>query len=268
MLRSVSDKMPSCCDSTSVSAWPGRQFERRGLADHILSGPFFSSMAWSIASTRILLRMVSLVRDSVLDLLSPLSRRVRMTSTRSFRQNEAAGAGFRRDLRGNGAHAGRQDRRHEARALGVHQLGFADRLARDEGHARDLSCKSLDGLRIVVAADEISGRCAGRPGLPLQVGRRQSLTQRDVAMRDQDVNSVDLDGFLFDLRRLFAPARSMAATPPAAMATVSTTTRAAFIRSLSRHGGRSGRLNHMAAHSAARTGFHQLKVKVWLSSGI
>src|SRR5437879_1112973 len=61
---------------------------------------------------------------------------------------------------------------------------------------------------------------------------------------------------------------SIAATPPAAMATVRTTTRAAFIRSLSQygqpyrppkaHGGQSDRLH----------GFHQLKVKVWLTSRI
>ena len=52
------------------------------------------------------------------------------------RQDEAAGAGLRRNLRGNGAHAGRQDRGHEAGALGVHQFGFANRLAGDERRAR------------------------------------------------------------------------------------------------------------------------------------
>ena len=46
------------------------------------------------------------------------------------RQNEAAGAGFRRDFGRNRPHAGRQDRGHEAGSVGLDQLLFADRLAR------------------------------------------------------------------------------------------------------------------------------------------
>ncbi len=46
------------------------------------------------------------------------------------RQDEAAGAGVGRDLGGDGAHAGRQDRRHEA-LIGADELGGADRLAAD-----------------------------------------------------------------------------------------------------------------------------------------
>src|SRR6185437_5761136 len=62
---------------------------------------------------------------------------------------------------------------------------------------------------------------------------------------------------------------SMAATPPAARATVSTTMRAAFILFTLYVTGRSDRSpNHMAACATACTGFHQLKVKVWLRRGI
>ena len=48
------------------------------------------------------------------------------------RQDEAAGAGLGRDFGRDRAHAGRQDRRHEAGAVGLDQLGFADRLAGGE----------------------------------------------------------------------------------------------------------------------------------------
>src|SRR6266446_2321499 len=48
------------------------------------------------------------------------------------RQNKAAGAGLRRDFGRKGTHAGGQDRRHEARSIGLDQLLFTDRLACEE----------------------------------------------------------------------------------------------------------------------------------------
>ena len=53
------------------------------------------------------------------------------------RQDEAAGAGLRRDFGRDRAHAGRQDGGHEAGAVGPDQLRLADRLAGNEGRARD-----------------------------------------------------------------------------------------------------------------------------------
>src|SRR6202008_2853581 len=52
-------------------------------------------------------------------------------------QDESAGAGLRRDLRRYRAISAGQDRGHEARAVSLHQFGFADRLAGNEGGARD-----------------------------------------------------------------------------------------------------------------------------------
>ena len=52
-------------------------------------------------------------------------------------QNEAAGAGFRRNLDGDGAHAFRQHGGHEARALGHHHIGIANGIACHHGDAHD-----------------------------------------------------------------------------------------------------------------------------------
>src|SRR6185312_3208470 len=63
---------------------------------------------------------------------------------------------------------------------------------------------------------------------------------------------------------------SRAATPPAARATPNTTIRAAFITHHFLRNMTTGRppAHHMAADAADRSGFQQLKVKVWLRTGI
>ena len=150
-----------------------------------------------------------------------------------IRQNEAAGAGFRRNLRGNCAHAGRKDRGHEAGALGVDQFGFTDRFARNEGRAHDHAGEIFDGLRPIGLADEIAAGGARRPSLPEDIRWRNvwplgisAFATRISTVSDFGASTLGAGGFSD------RPA-SMAATPPAAMATVSTTIRAAFIRSLS-----------------------------------
>src|SRR6202142_2880834 len=110
-----------------------RQFERRGLADHNL-------LAVSLLHV--------LVDRQHADIGENRFAAVRVAATGGFvgvglaarqndvdmivRQNESAGAGFRRNLRGYGAHAGRQHPGHEAGSFGVHKLRLADRLSSDE----------------------------------------------------------------------------------------------------------------------------------------
>ncbi len=60
MLRSASDSVPSCCASASVSAWLGVSSSVAVLPTTTF-WPSFSSTFWSIASTRTLVRIVSLV---------------------------------------------------------------------------------------------------------------------------------------------------------------------------------------------------------------
>ena len=116
------------------------------------------------------------------------------------RQDEAARARFGRNFSRNRAHAGRQDRSHEAGAIALHELGFADRFARDEGRA----CNGADDLAqrfgSIAAADEGgAGRCR-RPGLPLHVVRSNGLAERDIAARHKHIGGVDADSFLNRLR--------------------------------------------------------------------
>ena len=107
-------------------------------------------------------------------------------------QDEAAGAGFRRDFSGDGAHPGRQDRGHEAGTVGLHQLGFADRLARNEGVARNRARDLLGGLRAVGALDEAAARGRRRPGLPLQIVRLHRLAEADLVLGDENVDRLQL----------------------------------------------------------------------------
>src|SRR6185437_4100356 len=69
-------------------------------------------------------------------------------------QDEAAGAGLGRNLGGNGPHAGRQDRGHETRPVGLDQLGLANRLARDERRTRDRAHDLVGRVRVFAAANE------------------------------------------------------------------------------------------------------------------
>ena len=81
--------------------------------------PSFSSTAWSTASTRTFFRIVSLMNFSTpVDLLRRLVAARQDHVDMVVRQDEAAGAGFRRHVHRYRAHAVRQDRGHEAAALG------------------------------------------------------------------------------------------------------------------------------------------------------
>ncbi len=126
------------------------------------------------------------------------------------RQDEAAGAGLRRNLRRDRAHAGRQDRGHEAGALGVDQLGLADRLAaRRRARARSSPASSSIAFGPVALADEIAGRrrSPARPAIAISPAVER-LAHADVGFRDQDVDRVELGrGGRLDLRRLLRSAR-------------------------------------------------------------
>src|SRR6185369_3429782 len=83
-LRSESDSVPSALARVSFSAWRGAT-SRVAVLPTTTRWPFFSSTVWSIASTRTLVKIVSLVGGGALLLLSlSLARRERITSTRSL----------------------------------------------------------------------------------------------------------------------------------------------------------------------------------------
>ena len=75
--------MPSWRDSASVSAWRGVSSSVAVLPT-TTCWPFFSSTVWSIASTRTLVRIVSLVGGGAALVVVVAARRDRITSTRSF----------------------------------------------------------------------------------------------------------------------------------------------------------------------------------------
>ena len=107
-------------------------------------------------------------------------------------QDESADAGLCRDLGRDRAHARRQNGRHVARALGLDQLGLADRLAGGERRARDRACELVDGVRPIVLADEGRSGGGGRPGLPAQVLRRDRRAEADIGIGDQNVDGFEL----------------------------------------------------------------------------
>jgi len=114
----------------------------RVLAERRCFCPSFSFGAWSMASTRIFARMISGNHEDSPEAFGSgfFSRRVRMTSTRSFGRDEAAGAGspakFRSIYRAPFP-AGRIAAM-KAGSVGLDQLGLADRFAGDEtGERRD-----------------------------------------------------------------------------------------------------------------------------------
>src|SRR5215470_10252597 len=71
------------------------------------------------------------------------------------RENEARGAGVGRDVDRDCPLALGQDRGHVSGALGLDQLGLADRLAVGKGLAGYRSCKLIDGVGIGAPANEV-----------------------------------------------------------------------------------------------------------------
>src|SRR6476620_1917580 len=107
-------------------------------------------------------------------------------------QDKAASAGFRRNFGRDGAHAGGQDRGHEARSVRLHQLLLADRLAGDEGGTRDFADDLGRRIGPLAAANEdVAGR-RRRPGLPLQVLGPDRLAEADIGFGDEHVYSWQL----------------------------------------------------------------------------
>src|ERR1035437_8735236 len=164
MLRSASDSVPSCWESASVSVWAGVSSSVAVLPDHDLLAVFLLHVLVDrqhadIGKTGFAAVRVAAAGAFIGVAFSACQNDVDMI----VRQDESAGAGLRRNLRGDGAHAGRQDRGHEAGAFGIHELGLADRLAADEWIARDGPGQRFDGVRPIGLADEISSCCVSRP---------------------------------------------------------------------------------------------------------
>ena len=125
------------------------------------------------------------------------------------RQDEAAGAGFRRDFGGDGAHAGRQDRGHEAGAVGPDQLLLPDRLAGDERRARDRARDLGLGIRAIAALDEGGAGGRRRPGLPLQILGLDRLAEADVDLRHENLDRLQLHDGCGRRRLVIGPARQI-----------------------------------------------------------
>ena len=229
MLRSASDSVPVWRARASVSACSGFSSSVTVLPTTAF-WPSFSFGAWSIASTRTLVRMISELTTSATVLVGTLLALGKDHVDAVVRQDEAAGAGLRRNFGGDGAHAGGQDRRHEAGSVGPDQLLLADRLAGDEGRARDRARHLRGGVGAFAAANKgVAGR-RGRPGLPLQVVGLERLAEADVGLGDENVDRRQLGDRLGGGGALSDPLARYAATPPAPTAIVSTTMRAVFIR--------------------------------------
>src|SRR5919202_6562449 len=107
---------------------PGRYFERRRAAD---DGPFAVLLAERLVDGQNLHAAqdgLALERLAAFALVPPGQDHVDLVA----RQNEAAGAGFGRNLGRDGAHPGGQDGRHDAALAGGDELLLLDRLAADE----------------------------------------------------------------------------------------------------------------------------------------
>ena len=156
-------------------------------------------------------------------------------------KNESAGAGFRRNFGRDRAHAARQHGGHVAGALGLDQPGFVDRLAGREGAARRSSrrclrwhsaCRSCGSW--LGPADAVGHICHFRSSgatawpVPMSFWATRTSTVSSWA------TGAGAGGFSSD------PPASRAARPPAAIATPSTTRRAAFITLHFRHDATAG----------------------------
>ena len=158
------------------------------------------------------------------------SRRVRITSTRSFGRMKPPAPVLRRNFGRDRAHAGRQHGGHEARAVALDQLGFAHRLADDERRARDRTGELLDRVGLVVALMKFGLAAAAARSAIACRARRRSGPSRCRPWRPgrrlyrSSGPAPELTTFSGE-----RPA-SRAAMPPAATATTRTTIRAGFIR--------------------------------------
>jgi hypothetical protein len=84
---------------------------------------------------------------------------------------------------------------------------------------------------------------------------------------DQHVDGIDLGGLGLDLWRRWRSACQHGGHATGCDGDRQNYNTRRFHTLALNHSGRTSRLIHMAAKTAAYTGFHQLKVKVWLSSG-
>ncbi len=235
-----------------------RQFERRGLADHDLLAVLFVDGLIDREHPHVAQNRVA---DEFLD-AGRLFRRFVAPRQQDVdavvRQDEAAGAGLRRNVDRGRAHALRQHRGHEARALGHHDLGLADRIAGQHRDPHDRADEVVDGVRPVGLFDEARIGGVRRPGLPADIlaAITWPRSRSDLATSTSTVSSGGATGAGGGGGGALPPAAKYAAMPPAATATPRTTRRAAFI---TLHFPRDA-----TAEAAVITGFQQLNVKAWL----
>ena len=171
MLRSASDSVPALARAGERLGLFGLQLQRHGLADHGVLAVFFLRRLIDREHADVGQDDFRVDDVGCAGLSAFFSRLVENDVDPVVRQDKAAGAGLRRDFGRDRAHAGRQDRGHEAGTVGLHQFLLADRLARDERRARDRADDFLGGVGPIGAADEVVAGGRRRPGLPLQVFR-------------------------------------------------------------------------------------------------
>ena len=187
----------------------GLQFKRHGLADHGVLAVFFLRRLVDRQNADIGqddFRVDDIGGAGAIRVLLALGKN---DVDPVVGQDKAAGAGFRRDFGRDGAHAGRQDRGHEARPVGLDQLRLADRLAGDKRRARDRAGDLVGGIRAVAAANEIAAGGRGRPGLPLHVFGLDRLAKADVGLRHQNVHGLQLRDRFGGKRFVVGPTRKI-----------------------------------------------------------
>ena len=192
MLRSASDSVPLWRARASVSACSGFSSSVTVLPTTAF-WPSFSFGAWSIARTRTFDRMISELTISGAPLRSGFfSRFERITSTRSLgRMKPPAPVSGEISVETARMPVGRiAAMKPDPLAL----TSFGSRIGSPAiNGARAIEPENL-GRRIgaFVAADKAVARGRGRPGLPLQVLRRDRLAKADVGLRHQNVHGLQL----------------------------------------------------------------------------
>src|SRR6185369_4283919 len=81
-----------------------------------------------------------------------------------------------------------------------------DRLACNKRRAHDHTREVFKSFRTIALANEISGGCGRRPGLPTHVGWRQGLTSGKVCFGHKNIDGVELWRLDFRRRRLVGTA--------------------------------------------------------------
>src|SRR5882724_3381700 len=194
MLRSASDIVPAWRERASVSACSGFS-SRVAVLPMIVLVPSFSFGAWSIARTRMLVRMISALTISGNLSSRFFSRLERITSTRSFgRMKPPAPVSGEISVEMARKPLGRiAAMKPEPLAL----ISFGSRIGSPVmNRARDRSGDLLDGVCLAGFADEAAVGGCGRPALPLHVVGLDRLAEANVRFCDENINRRHLRDWL------------------------------------------------------------------------